>query len=189
MWDGNKDKGIMHQRGLLLDRDGVINIDHGYIGKHEQFEFMSGLFPFLRDVQDLGWRLAILTNQSGVARGRYTIADYEKLTAWMLKELAKEGITIDLVLACFEHPEGTVKEFARESFWRKPNPGMVLEAINRLHLDPARSAFLGDQPRDLEAAAAGGIGKRLLLSKDGKDAPQDALVVKGFGAALKALAA
>ena len=146
----------------------MINIDHGYVGKREQFEFMPGVFDFLRRAQDLGYRLAILTNQSGVARGLYTVADYEKLTGWMLGELSKEGVTIHLVLACFEHPEGTVPEFAHESFWRKPKPGMVLEAIQRLNLDPARSVFLGDQARDIEAAKGGGIGTCVQFGKDVK---------------------
>src|SRR5580704_17018683 len=132
----------MKRRGLLLDRDGVINVERGYIGTREEFEFMPGLFPFLNAAQDLGFRLAILTNQSGVARGLYTEAAYEKLTGWMLKELAGQGIAIDLVLACFTHPKGDVAEYTRESFWQKPKPGMVLEAVQRLDLDPARSAFL-----------------------------------------------
>jgi D-glycero-D-manno-heptose 1,7-bisphosphate phosphatase len=177
----------MQQRGLLLDRDGVINVDRGYIGTREQFEFMPGLFSFLRAAQDMGFRLAILTNQSGVARGLYTEADYAKLTGWMLKELAGQGIMIDLVLACFEHPEGTVAAYARESFWRKPNPGMVLEAVQRLNLDPARSAFLGDQPRDMEAAKAGGIETRIYLSDNGKGVPKGAKVVIGYDDVLKIL--
>ncbi|MGE3624010.1 MAG: D-glycero-alpha-D-manno-heptose-1,7-bisphosphate 7-phosphatase [Bdellovibrionales bacterium] len=153
----------MKRRGLLLDRDGVINIDHGYVGTREQFEFMPNIFPFLRAVQDMGFRLAILTNQSGVARGMYTECDYRDLTNWMLAELARQGIVIDLVLACFEHPEGTVSAYARESFWRKPNPGMVLEAVQRLNLDPARSAFVGDNKRDMEAAERAGIKTGILF--------------------------
>jgi len=177
----------MKQRGLLLDRDGVINVDRGYVGTREQFEFMPGLFPFLAAAQDAGFRLAILTNQSGVARGLYTVADHEKLTAWMQKELAGQGIAIDLVLACFEHPEGKVVAYARESFWRKPNPGMVLEAIQRLNLDPARSVFLGDQPRDMEAAKAGGIGMCLYLTKDDEAVPAQVRVVRNYEEALKIL--
>jgi D-glycero-D-manno-heptose 1,7-bisphosphate phosphatase len=172
-------------RALLLDRDGVINVERGYIGRREQFDFMPGLFPFLRAAADRGFRLAALTNQSGVARGLYTAADFNNLTAWMRGELAKEGIVLDLVLGCCEHPEGAVAPYARESFWRKPNPGMVLEAIQRLRLDPARSAFLGDQMRDMEAARAGGIRHLLLL---GKPATAEGVVsVAGFDEALKAL--
>lgn len=155
----------MRRKGLLLDRDGVINVDHGYVAKREQFQFLPGLFPFLRATIDAGYRLAILTNQSGVARGLYKVQDYEQLMAWVLKEFAKEGIVIDLVLGCFEHKEGTVAPFARESFWRKPNPGMVLDAVQQLQLDPARSAFIGDNERDMVAALAGGIGHCLYLNK------------------------
>ena len=174
------------RRGLLLDRDGVVNTDRGYVGSREQFEFMPGLFPFLRAVTDRGFRLAILTNQSGIARGLYTEKDFENLTGWMLAELGRQGVAVDLVLGCCEHPEGTVAAYARESFWRKPNPGMVLEAVQRLRLDPARSAFLGDQPRDLDAAALGGIGQRLLLNPS-VELPQGAVRVRDFDEALKAL--
>ena len=177
----------MLQRGLLLDRDGVINIDRGYVGTREQFEFMPGIFPFLQAAQDMGYRLAILTNQSGVARGLYTVADYEKLTAWMLKELAGQGISIDLVLASFEHPEGTLPKYRRETFWRKPNPGMVLEAVQRLRLDPARSAFVGDKVSDMEAAKAGGVGRCLYLSEEKGNAMEGVRMVRNFDQTLKAL--
>jgi D-glycero-D-manno-heptose 1,7-bisphosphate phosphatase len=122
-----------------------------------------------------------------VARGLYTAEDYEKLTAWMLKELAKEGIIISLVLACFEHGEGTMATYKRDSYWRKPNPGMVLDTIQRLRIDPARSAFLGDQPRDMEAAQAGGIKTCLWLTDKDQSAPQGVAIVRNFDDALKAL--
>ena len=167
----------MKQRGFLLDRDGVVNVDHGYVGRREDFAFMPDLFPFLRKIQDAGYRLAILTNQSGVARGLYTADDYESLTVWMREALAAEGITMDLVLACFEHPDAVIPAYGRESFWRKPNAGMVLEAIQRLDLDPARSVFLGDQMRDMQAAQAGGVGTCLLL----ENAPADASIALPAG--------
>jgi D-glycero-D-manno-heptose 1,7-bisphosphate phosphatase len=177
----------LKRRALLLDRDGVVNIDHGYVGKREQFEFMPGLFPFLRAVQDRGFRLAVITNQSGVARGFYTRQDYEKLTAWMRGELAKESIAIDHVFACFECEDGTDPAYSRQSFWRKPNPGMVLEAVQRMRLDPARSAFLGDHIRDMQAAEGGGIGLRLLLADHPKEKPRGVTVVKSFDEAFEAL--
>jgi len=170
-------------RALLLDRDGVVNVDHGYVGRREQFDFMPDLFPFLRTAQDLGYRLAILTNQAGVARGFYTAADFDDLTQWMVGELARQGVAVDLVLGCFEHPEGSVAPYVRDSFWRKPNPGMVLEATQRLRADPARSIFVGDQMRDMEAAAAGGIGHRWLLGKE--SAAADIVAVRDFDHALK----
>ncbi len=150
----------MHRRGLLLDRDGVINIDHGYVGKREQFTFIPGdIRVFARGTgcglssgdfdQPVGHRARPL-HRSGL---RTT----DRMDARRNLHNAK-AIAIDLVLACFEHSEGTHRrKYCRESFWRKPNPGMVLEAIQRLRLDPARSAFLGDTIRDMEAAQAGGI--------------------------------
>lgn len=159
------------RRGLLLDRDGVVNRDGGYIGSRERCVFMPQIFPFLREAQDRGYRLAIVTNQSGVARGMYSEQAHEELTGWMQDCLREEGIGIDMVLACFEHPEGKVEAYRRESFWRKPNPGMILEAAQKLRLDPARSIMLGDSPRDLEAARAAGIGRLWLL--DGKELPND----------------
>jgi D-glycero-D-manno-heptose 1,7-bisphosphate phosphatase len=170
-----------------LDRDGVINVDHGYVGKPDQFKFMPGVFAFLRTAQDMGFRLAILTNQSGVARGLYTAEDFETTNAWMLKQLAKEGIAIDLVLACFEHPDATVPDYRRDSFWRKPNPGMVLEAIQRLRLDLVRSVFLGDQPRDMQAAQTGGIKNCLWLTEGTEKIPDGVCVVRNYDDALKAL--
>ncbi|MDE1900517.1 MAG: HAD family hydrolase [Alphaproteobacteria bacterium] len=171
-------------RALLLDRDGVINIDCGYVGDVARFEFMPGLFPFLRAVRDRGFRLAVLTNQSGVARGLYGAADHAAVTAHMLTALKREGIDIDLNLACFEHPEGTVAPYARESFWRKPHPGMVLEAVRRLDLDASRSAFLGDNLRDMQAAQGGGIGACLWLTQKKPVPPPGVRVVTGFDEAL-----
>ncbi|MGB9151522.1 MAG: HAD family hydrolase [Alphaproteobacteria bacterium] len=172
-------------RALLLDRDGVINLDHAYVGTIDRFEFMPGLFPFLRAVRDLGYRIAILTNQAGVARGKYSENDYASLTAYMLAELRREQIPVELVLACFEHPDGTVPAYTRESFWRKPNPGMVLEAVRRLDLDPATSAFLGDNLRDMQAAQSGGIGHCLWLTAEKAAAPAGVTLVKDFSEALK----
>ena len=176
-------------RALLLDRDGVINVDTAYVGQIERFTFMPDLFPFLRTVQDLGYRLAVLTNQAGVARGFYTESDYHLLTAHMLKSFRRERIDIDLTLACFEHPEGAQAVYARESFWRKPNAGMVLEATRRLDLNPARSAFLGDAWRDMQAAQAGNIGQCLWLTQKQETAPEGITLVRSYSDALKALSA
>lgn len=178
----------MHKnRALLLDRDGVINDDSGFVGAIDRFAFMPGLFPFLRASRHLGFQLAILTNQSGVARGLYSKDDYQKLTAYMLNELRREAIEIDLVLACFEHANGVVPAYARQSFWRKPNPGMVLEAIHKMALDPSRSAFIGDSLTDMQAAEKGGIQKRLWLTQKNDPAPEGVAIVRNFEEALKKL--
>jgi D-glycero-D-manno-heptose 1,7-bisphosphate phosphatase len=175
-------------RALLLDRDGVINVDAGYVATVDRFTFIPGLFPFLRDVRDRGYRLAILTNQSGVGRGLFSEQAYENLTTHILDNLKGEGIDIDLVLACFMHPESKLPAYAYDSFWRKPNPGMVLEAIRRLDLDPSRSVFIGDSERDMQAAQAAGIGRCLWLTQDKPDKNENATIVRDFAQALDAIA-
>ncbi|MDR3425778.1 MAG: HAD-IIIA family hydrolase [Alphaproteobacteria bacterium] len=175
-------------RALLLDRDGVINVDKAYVGTIDRFDFMQGIFPFLRAALDLGYRLAVLTNQAGVARGYYSEADYHRLTAHMLDCLRREGIAIELTLACFEHAAGN-PPYAHASYWRKPNPGMVLEAARRMRLDTARSAFLGDQQRDMQAGLGGGIGKNLWLTQEQTEAPAGVTLVKDYAEALTALSA
>ncbi len=177
----------MKRRGLLLDRDGVINIDHSYVRRREDFQFLPGLFPFLRTAQDMGFRLAVLTNQSGVARGFYTEEDYNVLTGWMRSELAREGIALDLILACFEYTQGTLPAYTRDSFWRKPNPGMVIEAVQCMNLNPARSAMIGDKLSDMQAAQSAGIGLRILLGDKPAQKPEGATIAQGFDEALEAL--
>ena len=177
----------MQNRGLLLDRDGVINVDHGYVGHTDKFQFRDGLFPFLRRAQDAGYRLAIVTNQSGIARGYFTVDDFNNLTAWMFKGLSAEGISIERVFVCFEHIDGKIPEYTRDSFWRKPNPGMVLEAVQKLRLDPARSALLGDKLTDMETAQRGGIKKCLWLSNKSEDRMEGVTTVGDFAEAAKAL--
>ena len=157
----------MKYKGLLLDRDGVVNRDTGFIGRREDFVFMPGLFPFLRTMRDQGYRIAIVTNQSGVARGYFTAADYYALTEWMLAELAKEKIVIDLVLASFEHQDAALPNHRRGSFWRKPNPGMILEAALRLNLDLSRSILIGDSQRDIEAGEGAGVGRCIFMPASG----------------------
>lgn len=149
---------------LLLDRDGVLNEDTGFVSRPEDFRFKEGVFPFLRAASDSGYTLAIVTNQSGVARGLYDEAAYWALTDWYLDALRQEGIAVALVLACFFHPtEAILPAYARASFWRKPAPGMVLEAALRLEGDLSRSVLLGDARRDCEAGLAAGVGACLWL--------------------------
>jgi D-glycero-D-manno-heptose 1,7-bisphosphate phosphatase len=176
-------------KALLLDRDGVINRDTGYIGKVADFEFLPSLFTFLHQARDLGYRLAILTNQSGVARGTFSEKDYAAVTSYMLDSFKRQSITIDLVTACFEHPEGSITPYKRESFWRKPNQGMVLEAIQRLDCDPTCSAFLGDNERDMQAAQAGGIGRCLWLTEEKQTPPVGVTIVRNYTEALAILSA
>ncbi|MGY0834643.1 D-glycero-alpha-D-manno-heptose-1,7-bisphosphate 7-phosphatase [Azospirillum argentinense] len=168
----------MPYRALLLDRDGVVNIDHGYVGARDRFTFVDGIFDLARLAADRGFRIAVITNQSGIARGYFTESAFLELSGWMCGEFRSHGIDIAGVFHCPYHPDARVPGYARDSFWRKPNPGMILEAARRLDLDLGRSVFLGDQPTDMEAARAAGVGRRALLSDSGEAGGAATLTVK-----------
>lgn len=152
---------------LFLDRDGVINVDHGYVVTHDRFQFMDGVFDLARTAMDQGYRVAVITNQSGIARGYFSELEFLAFTAWMVEEFRARGVDLASVYHCPYHRAGPVERFARESFWRKPAPGMILEAARRHDLDLARSIFVGDQPTDMQAAQAAGVGMRVLVDPMG----------------------
>lgn len=154
----------MADKALFLDRDGVINIDHGYVGSTERFEFRDGIFDLVRLAVGRGYRPVVITNQAGIARGFYDEADFARLTAWMCDRFVERGAPLTAVYYCPCHRDGKVAAHVRDSYWRKPNPGMILEAARRHALDPARSVFIGDQPTDMAAAAAAGVGTRLFVT-------------------------
>jgi D-glycero-D-manno-heptose 1,7-bisphosphate phosphatase len=176
----------MKRRALFLDRDGVINEDSGYVGTVDRFVFKNGVFAFLHAAQDLGYYLVIVTNQSGVGRGYYTEKDYENVTAHMLATLAKGGVAVAATDACYEHKKEALPPYNRESFWRKPNPGMILSTAIRLNIDLPKSVMLGDKGSDTQAAQAAGVGLCLLLSTQ---PPENKTVqqVRTFDEALAAL--
>lgn len=156
----------MPYKALLLDRDGVVNVDHGYVGDRSRFAFIDGIFALTRHAVDRGFRIAVITNQAGIARGYFTEAAFLELSDWMRTAFQAQGVELAGVFHCPYHCDGTVAPYIRNSFWRKPNPGMILEAARRLELDLTRSVFLGDQPTDMQAAQAAGVPRRVHLSPD-----------------------
>lgn len=148
---------------LFLDRDGVVNIDHGYSGNSDGFTFMPGIFELTRRAEDLGFRIVIVTNQSGIGRGYYGVADFLVLSRWIAARLAAMGGVPTATLFCPFHPTAGHGPWLRDSFWRKPNPGMILEATSHFGLDLAGSVMIGDQLSDIAAARQAGIGHRVLL--------------------------
>ncbi len=147
----------LRRPALFLDRDGVINVDHGYVGTVERFEWTETARQAIRAASDAGWHVFVVTNQSGVARGLYDEAAVRHLLGWMADEARRAGGTIDDARYCPYHPEATVVAYRRHSDWRKPAPGMLLDLIRAWGLDPAACAMIGDQPTDTQAAAAAGI--------------------------------
>jgi D-glycero-D-manno-heptose 1,7-bisphosphate phosphatase len=150
-------------RALFLDRDGVVNLDEGYAHRVEQLRFVPGIFDLCRAAAARGFLLVIATNQAGIARGRFTEAQYREFTAEMLSRLRAAGIEIAAVYHCPFHPEG-IGPYRRDHAWRKPNPGMLLDAARALGLDLSASILIGDGVRDIVAARRAGVGTALRIA-------------------------
>jgi D-glycero-D-manno-heptose 1,7-bisphosphate phosphatase len=151
------------RRALFLDRDGVINVDRGYVHRREAFEFQEGIFDLCRAAQSRRYLLVVATNQAGIARGYYNEADFLELTRWMIGEFAAKEISIARVYYCPYHPVHGIGTYKVDSPSRKPRPGMLLRAHADLGLDLASSVLIGDKATDIQAAEAAGIGTRILL--------------------------
>lgn len=147
----------LNRPALLLDRDGTINVDHGWVGTRDRWDWMPGAREAVAAATQAGWHVFVVTNQSGIARGLYTEAQMHALHGWMAEAMRAAGGTIDDIRHCPFHPEGTVAEFRGTSDWRKPAPGMLLDLVRAWGLDPARCVLVGDQPTDIKAAAAAGM--------------------------------
>lgn len=142
---------------LFLDRDGVINVDVGYLSDPAQLEFIPGSIEAMKEAQTRGYDIIVVTNQSGVARGYYTEEDVQALHAEMSRRLDAEGVHILAYYYCPHHPEGTVEAYKKACDCRKPNPGMLTKAIEEWHVDIDGSFLVGDKPSDVEAAESIGM--------------------------------
>lgn len=147
---------------LFLDRDGVVNVDHGYVCRPEEFEFIDGIFDLCRAAQRQGYLIIVITNQAGIGRGYYSEADFIALTDWMVERFAGEAISIDGVYFCPFHPEHGIGRYKADAACRKPNPGMILQAAEEHRIDLANSVLVGDKPSDIAAGVAAGVGRRFL---------------------------
>jgi D-glycero-D-manno-heptose 1,7-bisphosphate phosphatase len=154
---------VTQQRAVFLDRDGVINVDHGYVHKVEHFRFVPGSDVALARLQAAGWRLVVVTNQSGLARGLYSIDDYERFTAHLRQQLAAAGVRLDAVLHCPHLPDAAIDAYRLACDCRKPGPGMLLQAARELSLDLAASVIVGDRLSDVLAGRAAGVGHSVLV--------------------------
>ncbi len=146
---------------LFLDRDGVINVEKNYLHKIGDFEFIDGIFDLCRHYRERGFLIVVVTNQSGIARGYYGEADFEKLTRWMKAEFKKRGIDIAGVYHCPHHPD-----ISGACRCRKPEPGMILQAAKDLDIDLPHSVLVGDSERDIVAAHRAGIEETYLFDSD-----------------------
>lgn len=144
----------MSRPGVLLDRDGTIIVDSGYVGSVDRVEFIDGAIEAIAALNQAGLPVVVVTNQAGVARGHYGIEDVQQVHKHLIAELARSGAHVDLWLFCPYHPDGIVEAFARASSDRKPGPGMALAAAAALDLDLAASWVVGDRVSDIGLARA-----------------------------------
>ncbi len=147
----------LHRPALFLDRDGVINVDKGYVCRPEDFTFIDGAAEAIAAFKARGWFVFVVTNQSGIARNYYTEEDMHVLHAWMEARLAEQGAIIDRIYFCPFHEDGENPLYRRDSFDRKPKPGMLLRAMAEFPVKREQSFLIGDKAADLEAARAAGI--------------------------------
>ena len=161
-----RDTTLRGRTGILLDRDGTIIVDHGYVGSVDRVDFIQGAAEAIAEFNRAGIPVAVVTNQAGVARGYYGIEDVLDVHQHITEHLAKHGARIDLFLFCPYHPDGVVEAFARTSEDRKPRPGMAKAAAVALNLDLSSSWVVGDRPEDLGLAEAIGASAIYLGSGD-----------------------
>lgn len=159
------------KKAAFLDRDGVINIDHAYVHTPQEFTFIDGVFDACLKLQNAGYLLIIVTNQSGIGRGYYTEKDFEILCDWMKAEFRQHGVEINDIFYCPHHPEKALGTYRCNCDCRKPKPGMLLAAQKKWGIDMKASVMVGDKYGDMQAALAAGVGTRILVGKDGTNCP------------------
>ncbi len=149
-------------KALFLDRDGVINVEKEYLYKIEDFEFIDGIIELSKYYQDNGYKIFVVTNQSGIARGYYSQNDFSKLTSWMIGEFANNNIIISKVYHCPHHPS-----LSGACSCRKPEAGMLLQAQKEFNINLEKSIIIGDKERDIEAGINAGLKETYLFDENG----------------------
>ena len=150
------------RRALFLDRDGIINVNHGYVHTPAATEWVPGVFDLAAAAHRAGYLLVVVTNQAGIARGYYTRAQFEDYTHWVHAQFTAAGAPLAATYYCPHHPGAGIGELGVECDCRKPRPGLLLRAAADLGIDLASSLLLGDSPSDIEAADAAGVPLAIL---------------------------
>ncbi|MFV0576321.1 MAG: D-glycero-beta-D-manno-heptose 1,7-bisphosphate 7-phosphatase [Vibrio sp.] len=163
----------MSKPAVFIDRDGVINVDHGYVSNQDDFEYIEGVFEATKALKDMGYQLVLVTNQSGIARGYYTEDEFLTLTEWMDWNFVDKGVEFDGIYYCPHHPQGSVEKYTQDCDCRKPKTGMFVSAQKELKIDMANSVMIGDKADDMRAAIAAGVGTKILV-RTGKTVTDEA---------------
>jgi D-glycero-D-manno-heptose 1,7-bisphosphate phosphatase len=148
----------------FLDRDGVINKEVNYLYKIEDFEYTDSCIEGLKNLQILGYEIIIITNQAGIAKGYYSVEEYQLLTKWYINDLNSKGISILDVLYCPHHQNGVIEELSIVCSCRKPKPGMLIDSQFQYNIDMVKSFLIGDKETDIIAAENAGVAKTYLVS-------------------------
>lgn len=148
---------------IFIDRDGTLNVDHGYVHEIDDFEFIEGTIEALQTLKKMGYALVLVTNQSGIARGMFTENQFMQLTEWMDWSLADREVDLDGIYFCPHLPDAPVEAYRQACDCRKPQPGMLLSAQKHLNIDMAVSYMVGDKIEDMQAAQAAGVGTKVLV--------------------------
>ncbi len=159
-------------KAVFLDRDGTLNIDHGYVHTIDDFEFVEDSIEALRKLKQMGYLLVLVTNQSGIARGYFTEDQFLQLTEWMDWSLAEQGVDLDGIYYCPHHIDGK-GEYRQDCDCRKPKGGMLKDAIKALKIDPTKSVMIGDKVEDLMAGKSVDVGTSILV-RTGKPITEEA---------------
>ena len=154
---------ILSKPAVFLDRDGVINVDHGYVHDEHDFEYIDGVFEAAKAFKDMGYLLVLVTNQSGIARGMFSEDRFLSLTQWMDWNFVDNGVELDGIYYCPHHAEHGIGDYKQDCDCRKPKPSMFISARDFLKIDMANSVMIGDKAEDMMAAEAAGVGTKVLV--------------------------
>lgn len=156
------------KKAVFLDRDGVMNVDNGYVSQVDDFQFIEGVIDACKKAKEKGYLLVVITNQSGIARGYFSEDQFHTLTEWMDWSMADRGVDLDGIYYCPHHSEKGIGEYKVDCDCRKPKPGMLFDAIKELNIDVKQSILVGDKVSDLKAGVAAGVETNYLV-RTGKE--------------------
>ena len=153
-------------KSLFLDRDGVINHNFGYVHKIDDFKFIDGIFNLVQAAIKKEYLIIIVTNQAGIGRGLYTEADFLILMKWVQDKFKENNSHIDDIYFSPFHPVHGIGNYKKDSYLRKPNPGMLIDAQKKHKINLSKSIIIGDKMSDIEAGKSAGLRVNILFAEN-----------------------